>query len=79
MNEITRETKAYYDEGIKSKIDLVNAEVTLSDSKISLIKSENSYKNSLVNLNNAMYLTKAPNYSIAGTEGFNIQDNVAPC
>ena len=71
-------TKAYYDEGIKSKIDLVNAEVTLSDSKISLIKSENSYKNSLVNLNNAMYLTKAPNYSIAGTEGFNIQDNVAP-
>jgi len=71
-------TKAYYDEGIKSKIDLVNAEVTLSDSKISLIKSENAYKNSLVNLNNAMYLYNAPSYSIAGTEGFNIQDNVAP-
>ncbi|MBD5402199.1 TolC family protein [bacterium] len=71
-------TKAYYDEGIKSKIDLVNAEVTLSDSKISLIKSENAYKNSLVNLNNAMYLSNAPTYSIAGTEGFNIQDNVAP-
>lgn len=71
-------TKAYYDEGIKSKIDLVNAEVTLSDSKISLIKSENSYKNSLVNLNNAMYISHAPNYSIAGTEGFNIKDNIAP-
>lgn len=71
-------TKAYYDEGIKSKIDLVNAEVTLSDSKISLIQSENAYKNSLVNLNNAMYLNNAPVYSIAGTEGFNIQDNVAP-
>lgn len=71
-------TKAYYDEGIKSKIDLVNAEVTLSDSKITLIKSENAYKNSLVNLNNAMYLSNAPMYSIAGTEGFNIQDNVAP-
>lgn len=71
-------TKAYYDEGIKSKIDLVNAEVTLSDSKIQLIKSENAYKNSLVNLNNAMYLTKAPTYSIEGTENFNIKDNVAP-
>ena len=71
-------TKAYYDEGIKSKIDLVNAEVTLSDSKIQLIQSENAYKNSLVNLNNAMYLTKAPTYSIEGTENFNIKDNVAP-
>jgi len=71
-------TKAYFDEGIKSKIDLVNAEVTLSDSKIQLIQSEKAYKNSLVNLNNAMYLTKAPTYSISSTEGFNIKDNVAP-
>lgn len=29
-------TLAYFDEGIKSKIDLVNAEVNLSDSKVSL-------------------------------------------
>ena len=72
-------TKAYYDEGLKSKIDLVNAEVTLSDSKIALIKSQNAYKNSLVNLNNAMYLDSAPDYSIAGgAQGFNIKDNVAP-
>lgn len=71
-------TKAYFDEGIKSKIDLVNAEVTLSDSKIQVIKSENAYKNSLVNLNNAMYLADSPMYSIASTEDFNIKDNVAP-
>lgn len=71
-------TKAYFEEGIKSKIDLVNAEVTLSDSKIALIKSQNAYKNSLVNLNNAMYLSNAPSYSISSTEGFNIKDNVAP-
>ena len=38
-------TKAYFDEGIKSKIDLVNAEVTLSDSKIQLVQAGNSYKN----------------------------------
>lgn len=72
-------TKAYFDEGIKSKIDLVNAEVTLSDSKIQLVQAENSYKNSLVNLNNAMYLVNAPAYSISGTEVFNnVNDNVAP-
>ena len=73
-------TKAYFDEGIKSKIDLVNAEVTLSDSKIQLVQAENSYKNSLVNLNNAMYLVNAPAYSISGIEVFNtnVADNVAP-
>lgn len=72
-------TKAYFDEGIKSKIDLVNAEVTLSDSKIQLVQAGNSYKNSLVNLNNAMYLVNAPVYSISGTEVFNnVNDNVAP-
>ena len=71
-------TKAYFEEGIKSKIDLVNAEVLLSDSKIALIQSEKAYKNSLVTLNNAMYLKNAPNYSISSTEGFNLKDNVAP-
>ena len=71
-------TKAYFEEGIKSKIDLVNAEVTWSDSKIGLIQSENAYKTALVKLNNAMYLTEAPSYSISSTEGFNLKDNVAP-
>jgi len=71
-------TKAYFDEGIKSKIDVVNAEVTLSDSKISLVQSQNSYKNALVNLNNTMYLKNAPDYAIESNENFNIKDNVAP-
>ena len=71
-------TKAYYEEGLKSKIDLVNAEVTWSDSKIGLIKSENAYQNTLVNLNNAMYLKDAPKYMISSTEGLQIHDNVAP-
>lgn len=70
-------TKAYFDEGLKSKIDLVNAEVTWSDSKINLVKSENAYKNSLVNLNNAMYLTNAPQYSISAKDGVSLKDNVA--
>ena len=71
-------TKAYFEEGIKSKIDLVNAEVALSDAKIQLIQSEGAYKNALVKLNSEMSLLEAPSYSIAGSESFNLQDNVAP-
>ena len=71
-------TKAYFDEGLKSKIDLVNSEVTLSDSKIKLIESENAYQNALVNLNNSMYLVDAPNYSIEAFFGVNLTDVVAP-
>ena len=71
-------TKAYFDEGVKSKIDLVNAEVLLSDSKIALVQSEKAYQNTLINLNNAMYITQVPDYKISSTESFNIKDNVAP-
>ena len=45
-------TKAYFDEGLRSKIDLVNAEVYLSDSKVSLVQSENQFTNAIVWLNN---------------------------
>ena len=38
-------TKAFFDEGLVSKIDLVNQEVYLSDSKIGLINAENLYQN----------------------------------
>lgn len=71
-------TKAYFDEGIKSKIDLVNAEVYLSDSKVTLVQSENLYKNALVKLNNSMYIAYAPDYEIKNTETFNFQRNVIP-
>ena len=71
-------TKAYFEEGIKSKIDLVNAEVYLSDSKITLVESEKAYKNALVQLNNSMYIAFAPEYEIENTETFNFQNNYAP-
>lgn len=71
-------TKAYFDEGIKSKIDLVNAEVNLSDSKVALVKAENTYKNAIVNLNNSMYTAYAPEYSIRNTETFNLSDPYVP-
>ncbi|MCM1265456.1 MAG: TolC family protein [Candidatus Gastranaerophilales bacterium] len=71
-------TKAYFEEGIKSKIDLVNAEVYLSDSKITLVKAENAYKNAIVALNNAMYVAFAPQYTIQNTESFNFEYNYLP-
>ena len=71
-------TLAYFEEGIKSKIDLVNAEVNLSDSKIALVKAENTYKNAIVNLNNAMYAAYAPEYSIQNTETLNLANPNVP-
>ncbi len=71
-------TKAYFDEGIRSKIDLVNAEVYLSDSKVTLVDSEKSYQNAIVKLNNSMYVAFAPEYEIENTETFNFTNNLAP-
>lgn len=71
-------TKAYFDEGIKSKIDLVNAEVYLSDSKVTLVNSEKLYQNALIKLNNSMYVAFAPEYEIENTETFNFTNNNAP-
>ena len=71
-------TKAYFDEGIKSKIDLVNAEVYLSDSKVTLVNSEKLYQNALVQLNNSMYIAFAPEYEIENTETFNFSNTYAP-
>lgn len=72
INQLQYErAKALFQEGLKSKIDVVNAEVYLTDAKIKLISAENSYKTSLIELNNAMYYTDAPAYGIKNTESFN--------
>lgn len=72
-------TKAYFDEGIRSKIDLVNAEVYLSDSKINYVQSVKNYESAMVSLNNAMYVANAPAYDITPLETFNYNnDNLIP-
>ena len=71
-------TKAYFEEGLKSKIDLVNAEVYLSESKIDLINAQNNYDNAIISLNNSMYIVDAPNYSIKNTETFNLKSHLIP-
>ena len=57
-------TKAYFD--------------YLSDSKVSLVQSENQFKNAMVKLNNSMYIAYAPEYEIKNTETFNFKRNEIP-
>ena len=70
-------TKAFFEEGLVSKIDLVNEEVYLSDAKISLVNAENLYEQAILQLNSAMYITDAPQYQIENTETFNFKNNYA--
>jgi len=70
--------KAYFDEGIRSKIDLVNAEANLSDARIKLIKAQNAYKTSIVTLNNSMYIKDAPDYELETPDSFNFSGFTAP-
>ena len=48
-------TKAMFDEGLKSKIDVVNAEVNLTDSKIQLVEGQNTLATAIIELKNSMY------------------------
>ncbi len=76
INELNVErTKAMYQVGLKSKIDVVNADVYLTDAKIELLTAQNTYQTALITLNNAMYYVDAPDYSIKDTETFNFQKN----
>ena len=70
--------KAYFDEGIRSRIDLVNAEANLSDSKVKLIEAEKAYKEAIVALNNSMYVMDAPDYELIETDSFNISGLTPP-
>ncbi len=74
INELHYErAKALFEEGLISKIDVVNAEVYLTDAKIQLISAQNKYNTAIIALNNAMFLIDAPKYTIKNTESFNFQ------
>ena len=60
-------TNALFQEGLKSKIDVVNAQVYLTDAQISLIDAQGQYENAIVELNNAMYYPDAPEYTLKNT------------
>lgn len=71
-------TNALFKEGLKSKIDVVNAQVYLTDAEVSLIDAQGKYEQAIINLNNAMYLTDAPEYSLKNTESFNFKRTESP-
>jgi outer membrane protein len=58
------QAKGFYEVGTAAKYDVTKAEVDLSNSKLSLIKAENTLKIARVTLNNAMGVPDAPEYSI---------------
>ncbi len=58
------QARGFYDVGTKARIDVIKAEVDLSNAKLNLINTENALKIAWVNLNNAMGIPDAPEYSI---------------
>lgn len=63
-------TKAMFDEGLKSKIDVVNAEVNLTDSKIQLVEGQNTLATAIIELKNSMYYTEEKEFIVKNTENF---------
>ena len=68
-------TKAMFDEGLKSRIDVVNAEVYLTDAKTQLIDAQYQYDTAMVNLKNAMFYTKDKDFLVENTENFDFLRN----
>lgn len=76
INQLNYErTNALYEEGLKSRIDVVNAEVYLTNAKIDLLEAQNQYQTAIIVLNNSMYYIDAPDYKIKNTENFNFQSD----
>ncbi len=71
-------TKAFFDEGIRSKVDIVNSEYNLAQARIALIEAETNYQTSWVALNDSISVLNPPEYSIENTETFNLSDNYYP-
>ena len=64
-------TKAMFDEGLKSKIDVVNAEVNLTDSKIQLVDGRNALETAIIALQNSMFYQEETPFVVQNTENFN--------
>lgn len=61
----------------KEKSDLKTAELNLSAAKIDLIEAKNNYKNSILDMNNTMYIETTANYTLKDTPTFSSKFNLA--
>ena len=65
--------KALFEEGLKSKIDVVDAEVALANAKFALIEMQSDYYTEIMILKNKMYLSNCPQqFKLAPTPTFDI-------
>lgn len=64
------QAKGFFKVGTKPKFDVTKAEADLSNARLNLIKAENAYKLAIVNLNNAMGITYAPDYQLEDNLSF---------
>lgn len=64
------QAKGFFEVGTKPKFDVTKAEVDLSNARLNLIRAENALRIAIVNLNNAMGVTEAPEYSIEDNLAF---------
>lgn len=65
--------KALFDEGLKSRIDVVDAEVALNNAKFALAEANSDYYTEIMVLKGTMYWKDCPGqYKLAPTESFNI-------
>lgn len=68
-------TKAMFEEGLRSKIDVVNAEVYLTDAKTQLIDAQYQYDTAMVNLKNSMFYLEDKDFTVENTENFDFLKN----
>ena len=64
-------TQVMFDEGLKSKIDVVNAQVNLTDAKIQLVEGQNALQTAIINLKNSMFYQEDKPFIVKNTENFN--------
>ena len=70
QNNLVKDIQKLVKSGKKNKADLTNAQIVLYTLKANLAKSQNDYQKAKENLNNAIYLKNAPDYSIYSTQTF---------
>ena len=63
-------TNAMFEEGLRSKIDVVNAEVNLADAKIQLVNGQENLANAVIALQNSMYYQEKDAFIVQNTENF---------
>ena len=64
------QAKRFYEVGIKPKIDVTNAEVDLSQARLTLLKAENGLRIAKITLNNAMGTPDAPGYEVQDSTAY---------